>query len=365
MDLNMAWRTNTAKTLVICVEARVNHVVCMQFLVKFCLLVCRKELQTARSTLLLLLTLLAHPELQVSTVQGASDMFVRTFTRRVMTHTARVATTATAIATSAVRTSLLQPQQQRRAITFALHSSSRKFAQQQASSVQRYKNGVGVFVQTRGLFIQTQDTPNPLALKFIPGTVVMTGGQTREFMASETDKHKDSKLAAAIFEIEGVNSIFYGADFVSVTIREGYEWPLVKPQVFSVLMSYLGNGQPAMETWGQEAEGETADIDGDPEIVAMIRELIDTRIRPAIQGDGGDIALLGFDDVTGIVKVQLQGSCVGCPSSSITLRNGIETMLMRYIPEVQGIENMETELEEISNDAFRQLEEGLEKVKNR
>ena len=213
----------------------------------------------------------------------------------------------------------------------------------------------------RSLFIQTQETPNPNALKFLPGKEIMTDNKTVEFHVNDIASHKNSSLARRLFKIEGVRTIFLGNDFVSVTISSDYKWGLIKPQVFASMMDFFVSGKPVFEQ--NDIDNNEAIDEEEDEVILMIKELIETRIRPAIQGDGGDIAFLGFED--GIVKVQLQGSCVGCPSSSITLKNGIETMLMRYIPEVEGIEHIESEFDEVSNEAFRKLEEGLKQVKKK
>lgn len=149
-----------------------------------------------------------------------------------------------------------------------------------------------------------------------------------------------SPLARRIFGIEGVVNVFLGSDFVSVTVAEGNSWHETKPEVFAGIMDFFQSGDPILSDESDLTNTAGTDIlDDDDEVVAMIKELLEARIRPAVQEDGGDIAYRGFED--GIVKVQLQGSCVGCPSSSVTLKMGIENMLMHYIPEVKAVEAVE------------------------
>lgn len=183
------------------------------------------------------------------------------------------------------------------------------------------------------MFIQTETTPNPATLKFIPGRQVMPDG-TADFPNSEAGQR--SPLAARLFSIPEVDRVFFGSDFISVTKRDG-DWRHIKPAVLGAIMEHFTRGLPlfdsdAPETQEQVYEGEEA------EIVAQIKELLETRVRPAVASDGGDIIFKGFDSGSGTVFLHLQGSCSGCPSSTITLRNGIENMLRHYIPEVSGVE---------------------------
>jgi NFU1 iron-sulfur cluster scaffold homolog, mitochondrial len=183
------------------------------------------------------------------------------------------------------------------------------------------------------MFIQTETTPNPATLKFIPGRQVMPDG-TADFPSSEAGQR--SPLAARLFSIPEVDRVFFGSDFISVTKRDG-DWRHIKPAVLGAIMEHFTRGLPlfdsdAQETQEQVYEGEEA------EIVAQIKELLETRVRPAVASDGGDIIFKGFDSGSGTVFLHLQGSCSGCPSSTITLRNGIENMLRHYIPEVSGVE---------------------------
>jgi Fe-S cluster biogenesis protein NfuA len=172
------------------------------------------------------------------------------------------------------------------------------------------------------MFIQTEETPNPSTLKFIPGRVVMGEG-TAEFRDSEAAER--SPLAQALFEIDGVAGVFLGQDFLSVSKAPGAEWFTLKPGVLAAIMDHFTSGRPVIDA-AAAADGD------DDEIVIQIKELLDTRVRPAVAQDGGDIVFHGFED--GVVFLHMQGSCAGCPSSTATLKAGIENMLRHYIPEV-------------------------------
>jgi Fe-S cluster biogenesis protein NfuA len=184
------------------------------------------------------------------------------------------------------------------------------------------------------MFIQTETTPNPATLKFLPGREVMADG-TVDFPDAEAGKR--SPLAASLFAIPEVERVFFGSDFVTVTKRDG-DWRHLKPAVLGAIMEHFTRGAPLFDTEA-EAEADAAVYEGEEaDIVAQIKELIETRVRPAVANDGGDIIFKGFDGGSGTVFLHLQGSCAGCPSSSITLRNGIENMLRHYIPEVSAVE---------------------------
>ena len=188
------------------------------------------------------------------------------------------------------------------------------------------------------MFIQTEDTPNEQSLKFIPGVPVSSSG-THEFL--DLRGALSSPLATRLLTIEGLVAVLFGPDFVTCSKDDSINWPLLKPEVFAVLMEHFSSGAPLFKE-GQEGEGaeDTRVLDTDSEIVAMIKELLETRVRPAIQEDGGDIEYRGFEDGPGTVKLKLKGSCRGCSSSSVTLKNGIERMLMHYVPEVKGVEQV-------------------------
>ena len=191
--------------------------------------------------------------------------------------------------------------------------------------------------QARPMFIETEGTPNPATLKFLPGRDVMGAG-TADFASAEAGAR--SPLAEAIFALPGVARVFLGGDFVTVTKTDAIDWPALKPQVLGAIMEHFLAGRPVVLDSGAEEDDLIAPIaPEDAEIVAQIRELLDTRVRPAVAGDGGDIVFRGYQD--GIVKLHMQGSCSGCPSSSATLKHGIENMLRHYVPEVVAVEQVE------------------------
>ncbi|ESQ30345.1 hypothetical protein EUTSA_v10011711mg [Eutrema salsugineum] len=196
-------------------------------------------------------------------------------------------------------------------------------------------NSISLGVQRRTMFIQTQSTPNPSSLMFNPGKPVMEVGSA-DFPNSRSAM--GSPLAKAIFAIDGVVRVFFGSDFVTVTKSDDVTWDLLKPEIFAVVMDFYSSDQPLFLDSQAAAAKDTAINEDDSETVAMIKELLETRIRPSVQDDGGDIEYCGFDTETGIVKLRMQGACSGCPSSSVTLKSGIENMLMHYISEVKGVE---------------------------
>lgn len=189
--------------------------------------------------------------------------------------------------------------------------------------------------QRRTMFIQTQPTPNPASLMFHPGKPVMEIGSS-DFPNARTALI--SPLAKSLFGIDGVTRVFFGSDFITVTKSDDVSWDLLKPEIFAAIMDFYTSGQPLFLDESTAASKDTAIHEDDSETVAMIKELLETRIRPAVQDDGGDIVYRGFDTETGIVKLQMQGACSGCPSSAVTLKSGIENMLMHYVPEVKGVE---------------------------
>ena len=176
------------------------------------------------------------------------------------------------------------------------------------------------------MFIQTEQTPNPATLKFLPGREVMGSG-TADFPSA--DAAKRSPLADHLFQVEGVSGVFFGSDFITVTKSADKDWHLLKPAILGAIMEHYTAGRPIMNA-AATATGEASEEDSD--IVAQIKDLIDTRVRPAVAQDGGDIVFQSFED--GIVYLQMHGSCSGCPSSTATLKSGIENMLKHYIPEV-------------------------------
>ena len=185
------------------------------------------------------------------------------------------------------------------------------------------------------MFIQTESTPNPATLKFLPGCEVMGEGAVADFPTAEAAAR--SPLARALFETGDVARVFFGSDFISVTKKDG-DWKQLKAPILGAIMDHFTRGLPLIEGTAEEADDSAQYGEADPEIVAQIRELIDTRVRPAVAQDGGDIIYKGFDGGSGIVFLHLQGSCAGCPSSTMTLKNGIENMLRHYVPEVNDVE---------------------------
>lgn len=190
------------------------------------------------------------------------------------------------------------------------------------------------------MFIETETTPNPASLKFLPGQQVMTSG-TREFTTPEAAEA--SPLAQAIFDTGEVTNVFFGGDFISVTAAPGVSWTDLKPQVLSILLDHFVSEAPLFAPGSAAginvpADSETLEVEEDPadaDIIAQIRELLDTRIRPAVAGDGGDVQYRGYRD--GVVHLAMQGACSGCPSSSATLKHGIEGLLKHYVPEITEV----------------------------
>eukprot|EP00730_Choanoeca_flexa_P000227 TRINITY_DN10103_c0_g1_i2.p1 TRINITY_DN10103_c0_g1~~TRINITY_DN10103_c0_g1_i2.p1 ORF type:complete len:271 (+),score=56.46 TRINITY_DN10103_c0_g1_i2:137-949(+) len=209
-------------------------------------------------------------------------------------------------------------------------------------------------IERRTLFIQTKDTPNPNSLMFFPGVDILPSGTLEITSAAESHM---SPLARALFRIDGVKSVFLANDFVTVSKPDDMDWNVIKPHVYAAMMDFFNSGQPVVLD-DYEVPDDTAVHEDDDEIVAMIKELLDTRIRPSVQEDGGDILYQSFEE--GIVYLKLSGACTGCPSSIFTLKNGVENMLMHYIPEVEGVEQvMDEELDQVNNEAFKQFEAKL------
>lgn len=223
----------------------------------------------------------------------------------------------------------------------------------------------------RSIFIQTEDTPNADALKFVPNHNILPEDFPSSFLEYLTPRSTllpphPSPLAANLLNIDGVTSVFYGRDYITVTKDSSTPWPHVKPEVFSMITEAVTNGQPIVNTVaqkegeenGQAGFAEEAQYDPeDEEVVGMINELLETRIRPAIQEDGGDIEFRGFVD--GQVLLKLRGACRTCDSSTVTLKNGIESMLMHYIEEVKGVQQIMDQEEETAMKEFEKFEEKL------
>ena len=191
------------------------------------------------------------------------------------------------------------------------------------------------------MFIQTESTPNPRTLKFLPGRNVLGQG-SREF--GDADAALASPLASALFEVDGVERVYLGSDFITITKAEAIEWPHLKPHLLAAIMDHFTSGRavlrdasaPVDETDEADIvyEGEAADI------VKELKEIIDARVRPAVARDGGDITFHSWDHDQGIVRLNMRGSCAGCPSSTLTLKQGIENMLRHYVPEVLSVEQV-------------------------
>lgn len=217
--------------------------------------------------------------------------------------------------------------------------------------------------RSRSLFIQTESTPNEHSLKFKPGMAVTGTNRIIEYLEPKTAR-KGSELASELFQIEGVRAIMFGNDFITVTKAADMEWPHLKPAVFATLMDYLSRGRPLFresETVQaeEEAQGERERVvktryGADAETVLMIMEILDTRVRPAVQDDGGDVQFVDFKE--GVVELQLRGACRSCSSSVITLKNGIENLLMHYVPEVTEVRQVEDEAERASEEYFNKIE---------
>jgi len=185
------------------------------------------------------------------------------------------------------------------------------------------------------MFIQTERTPNPATLKFMPGVPVMETSTANFIAAAEAT---NSPLASGLFAIEGVTGVFLGSDFITATKSDDKDWEIMKPLILGAIMEHFQSGKAAIEgdvpdSAGASGDGPTGGIE------LQIKELIDTRVRPAVAQDGGDIVFKGFED--GVVFLHMQGACAGCPSSTATLKNGIENMLRHYIPEVMEVRAVE------------------------
>ncbi len=186
------------------------------------------------------------------------------------------------------------------------------------------------------MFIETEATPNPATLKFLPGEAVMGERGTADF--TNPDAAARSPLAERLFGLPDVARVFLGADFVTITKSGDADWQALRPQVLGAIMAHYLGGHAIMGDEMEAAEAEDVDP-ADLEIAAQIKELLDTRVRPAVASDGGDIIFRGFRD--GIVKLRMQGACSGCPSSRATLKHGVESMLRHYVPEVVSVEQVE------------------------
>ena len=182
------------------------------------------------------------------------------------------------------------------------------------------------------MFIQTESTPNPATLKFLPGQTVLETG-TADF--PNADGAAASPLAERLFAVDGVDGVFFGHDFVTVTKADAQDWDHLKPSILGAIMEHFQSGAPVMAGDAAGASGHAEHTGEDGEIVNQIKELLDSRVRPAVAQDGGDITFHGFE--RGVVYLHMQGACAGCPSSTLTLKMGIENLLRHYIPEVTEV----------------------------
>jgi Fe-S cluster biogenesis protein NfuA len=191
------------------------------------------------------------------------------------------------------------------------------------------------------MFIQTESTPNPRTLKFLPGRDVLGRG-SREY--AEAEAAAGSPLAQALFAVDGVERVYLGDDFLTITKSEGLEWPHLKPHVLAAIMDHFTAGRPVLADTNAPVDvTDEADIVYEGEaagIVKELKEIIDARVRPAVARDGGDITFHSWDHEQGIVRLNMRGACAGCPSSTLTLKQGIENMLRHYIPEVNAVEQV-------------------------
>ncbi|XP_042893558.1 NFU1 iron-sulfur cluster scaffold homolog, mitochondrial-like [Penaeus japonicus] len=247
--------------------------------------------------------------------------------------------------------------------TAALHTRSQRWPSLPLATP-KYGSGSQVLLQPacyplqlalRSMFIKVQDTPNPNSLKFIPGVQVLESG-TADF--PNVSAAQKSPLAKLLFRIEGVQAVFLSTDFITITkYDEESEWRTIKPEAFAVIMDFFASGLPVIHE-GERSESEHAGgEDEDDETIAMIKELLDTRIRPTVQEDGGDILYRGFSD--GIVYLKMMGSCTSCPSSVVTLKNGVQNMLQFYIPEVIAVGEVKDEEDHLVESEFKKLEDQL------
>ena len=181
------------------------------------------------------------------------------------------------------------------------------------------------------MFVQTEITPNPLTLKFIPGRIVMDDGT---LFFKNIEEAKDSPFAKKLFNIEGIEGVFFGSDFITITKKQEVNWDTLKPLVLGVISDFYSSNEKIIKK-SESNQNQKKELSKDTDIVKKIKELIETRVRPAVAMDGGDIIFEKFE--SGIVYLHMQGSCAGCPSSTATLKMGIENMLKHYVPEVQEV----------------------------
>lgn len=215
---------------------------------------------------------------------------------------------------------------------------------------------VGGNLLVRSMFIKVQETPNPNSLKFLPGVQVLESG-TADF--GNLTAAQKSPLAKLLFRIDGVRGVFLATDFITITKGEDEgEWRTIKPEAFAVIMDFFTSGLPVISEGGKVDSEHAGCDEDDDETVAMIKELLDTRIRPTVQEDGGDVLFRGFDN--GIVYLKMMGSCTSCPSSVVTLKNGVQNMLQFYIPEVEEVIEVKDASDDLVEEEFKKFQDKLE-----
>jgi len=216
----------------------------------------------------------------------------------------------------------------------------------------------------RSLFLQTMDTPNPASVKILPGIPVLdaskTGGITSVNIPSPLESYK-SPLAKALFKVDGVRGVYLGPDFITVTIDlDNYKWDDLYFFIFEAISNFFESGRPILALDAEQSQ-DTIVNEEDDEVIIAIKEILETKIRPMVQEDGGDVHLVKFED--GIVYLQMQGSCSSCPSSVVTLKHGIENMLMHYIPEVEEVrEWQDADVEKASEEQLNKVEQKAQAV---
>ncbi|KAI5304415.1 hypothetical protein KEM56_006524 [Ascosphaera pollenicola] len=252
--------------------------------------------------------------------------------------------------------------------------------QQRPRLGQHHQSAIPVFPNTtRTIFIQTETTPNQNALKFLPNQTVIPENLPTRFLEylsprSTLQPPYPSPLASKLINVDGVSAVSYGPDFITIEKNSDANWAHIKPEVFSLITEAVTQGQPLVNTLesksgdassssGEKETDSLAYSEDDDEVVSMIKELLETRIRPAIQEDGGDIDFRGFEN--GVVKLKLRGACRTCDSSTATLKNGIESMLMHYIEEVEEVQQIMDEEEQVAIDEFSKFEEKLREQSER
>ncbi|KAJ2763255.1 hypothetical protein IWQ57_005606 [Coemansia nantahalensis] len=213
------------------------------------------------------------------------------------------------------------------------------------------------------MFIQTATTPNEDALQFIPGVPVLGTAEESGLRTIEYTSPREglrSPLATRLFAIDGVRGVMFGADFVTVRKDADQPWQLMKPDIYAAIMDHFSSGRELIrDSDSAQQRDSMAAADGDSEVVAEIKELLESRIRPSIQEDGGDLDFVSFNEGTGVVRIRLRGACRGCASSSVTLKHGVEGMLSYYIPEVTGVEEVADALDAQAEREFAKLEADL------